>query len=92
MDVKTPREINLAMLSLIKLFKDVRMEKKSITLNPKPRLPSGINDRNTQQVLLPVAPPVPKHLAPFATFLRSLADCEHGLDGKLCNPVGVHMK
>ena len=52
MDVKTPREINLAMLSLIKLFKDIRMEKKSITLNPKPRLPSGINDRNTQQVHL----------------------------------------
>jgi hypothetical protein len=52
MDVKTPREINLAFLSLIKLFKEVKMEQKSITLNPKPRLPSGFEARNTQQFLV----------------------------------------
>jgi len=50
MDVKTPREINLAMLSLIKLFKDVKMEQKSVRLNPKARLPSSIDGKNAQQV------------------------------------------
>ena len=50
MDVKTPREINLAFLSLIKLFSEVKVEQKSIMLNPKPRLPSSINPGSAQQV------------------------------------------
>lgn len=52
MDVKTPREINLAFLSLIKLFSEVKVEQKSITLNPKPRLPSSVNAAGTQQVCM----------------------------------------
>ena len=53
MDVKTPREINLAFLSLIKLFSEVKVEQKSISLNPKPRLPSSINAGSAQQVNTP---------------------------------------
>lgn len=55
MDVKTPREINLAFLSLIKLFSEVKVEQKSISLNPKPRLPSSINAGSAQQVNAPPA-------------------------------------
>ena len=58
MDVKTPREINLAFLSLIKLFSEVKVEQKSISLNPKPRLPSSINAGSAQQVNLLYLRPV----------------------------------
>ena len=52
MDVKTPREINLAFLSLLKLFSEVQVEQKSIALNPKPRLPSSISPGSAQQVMI----------------------------------------
>ena len=50
MKVDTPREINLAFLSLIKLFKDIQVDQKSVALNPKPRLPSHLKAASTQQV------------------------------------------
>ncbi len=52
MDVGTHREINLAFLSLIKIFKDVEVEKKSVTWNQKPELPSSIKAAEVQQVRL----------------------------------------
>ena len=52
MDVGTHREINLAFLSLIKIFKDVEVEKKSVTWNQKPELPSSIKAAEVQQARL----------------------------------------
>lgn len=50
MDVGTPREIKLAMLSLIKIFKDIDMEKRSLSWNEKPELPAHIKAADVQQV------------------------------------------
>lgn len=48
MHVTTPREIQLAFYSLIKLFKDVEVYKKSVVWNSTPRLPADL--RGLQQV------------------------------------------
>ena len=50
MDVATPREIHLAFYSLIKLFKAVETEQKSLTWNAEPLLPSYIKPEEVQQV------------------------------------------
>lgn len=51
MDVGTPREIHLAFLSLIKLFKSIDMEQKSLTWNAQPvGLPSSLQAGDVQQV------------------------------------------
>ncbi|CAL8461612.1 g1143 [Coccomyxa elongata] len=53
MDVGTPREIHLAFISLIKLFKSIDMEQKSLTWSPQPQgLPQGLQASDVQQVLL----------------------------------------
>ena len=49
MDVGTHREIDLAFLSLIKIFKDVEVEKKSLTWSEKPELPSSLKAAEVQQ-------------------------------------------
>ena len=46
----TLREIHLAFYSLIRIFKDVEVHKKSMVWNTTPRLPSGFT-AGTQQVL-----------------------------------------
>ncbi|KAK9846550.1 hypothetical protein WJX81_006399 [Elliptochloris bilobata] len=51
MDVGTPREIHLAFYSLIKIFKDVEVHKKSVAWNTTPRLPAGFK-AGTQQVVV----------------------------------------
>ena len=50
MDVGTPREINLAFFSLIKLFDSIDAQKKSLTWNEKPELPSHLQAAGLQQV------------------------------------------
>ena len=50
MDVGTPREINLAFFSLIKLFSSIDAHKKSLTWNEKPELPSHLTGAGLQQV------------------------------------------
>ncbi|EIE22045.1 hypothetical protein COCSUDRAFT_56477 [Coccomyxa subellipsoidea C-169] len=53
MDVGTPREVNLAFISLIKLFKSIDMEQKSLTWSTPPvALPSGVQPGDLLQVLL----------------------------------------
>ncbi len=53
MDVGTPREIHLAFISLIKLFKSIDMEQKSLTWAPQPQgLPQGLLASDVQQVPL----------------------------------------
>ena len=49
MDVGTHREIDLAFLSLIKIFKSIEVEKKSLTWSEKPELPSSIKAAEVQQ-------------------------------------------
>ena len=53
MDVGTHREMQLAFISLIKIFKDVEVEKKSVTWNEKPELPSSIKAAEVQQASPP---------------------------------------
>ena len=53
MDVGTPREINLAFISLIKLFTSIDAQKKSLTWSEKPELPSHMTGAGLQQVRLP---------------------------------------
>ncbi len=51
MDVGTPREIHLAFISLIKLFKSIDMEQKSLAWAPQPQgLPHGLQGSDVQQV------------------------------------------
>ena len=50
MDVGTPREINLAFFSLIKLFSSIDAQKKSLTWDEKPELPSHLTGAGLQQV------------------------------------------
>ena len=50
MDVGTPREIQLAFISLIKLFTSIDAQKKSLTWNEKPELPSHMTAAGLQHV------------------------------------------
>lgn len=64
MDVGTPREINLAFFSLIKLFSSIDAQKKSLTWNEKPELPSHLTGAGLQQVCQ-LAPLTMTLLSPF---------------------------
>lgn len=51
MDVGTPWEIHLTFFSLIKLFKSIDVEQKSVTWAPVPEgLPQGLQASDVQQV------------------------------------------
>ena len=67
MDVGTPREIHLAFFSLIKLFSSVDAQKKSLTWNEKPELPSHMTGAGLQQVcqLVPLTVPFPASCSPL---------------------------
>lgn len=50
-DVNGPYQISLAFNSLIHIFKDVKVELKSVELDPQPDVPSYLNRaHNLQQV------------------------------------------